>query len=190
MYVFVGGTPAAGKTVTTLEFVKNSKLPIHHVGIDDFRKEWSTNPELAYWVNFLWNKNEEEYWNSTSYEEYTSHLTSQAEAFWPYVKKIVEETKQNHTNAIFEGVNLLPHLVKEYTADKALFLIQEDENVVWERIKKAPRWGNADHLKKLEAHFFVEYDARFIKEEAKKNNLPVFTSPQALVDELNKIFSF
>lgn len=188
MYVFVGGTPAAGKSFTVKEFIKNSGLNIECVSLDDLREEFTKDPQRQ-WVDFFWNKNEEDYWQNTSYRKHSDNLSKQSEAFWPTVKEKIARVQNERKHAIFEGVNLLPHLVKEYTNIPTLFLIQRDSKIVLERIKKEPRWGEELHLQELEAKYFVEYDAKFIKEEAEKYGLTVFNDPQKLTEELKRLFN-
>lgn len=112
MYAFIGGTSASGKTYTAREFVKQSGLPIHIVSIDDFRKEFAKDPKLKYWVDVFWNKNEEEYWKTITYEKDIQNLINQSEAFWPSILEIVENTKKKYKHAIFEAVNIQPHLAR------------------------------------------------------------------------------
>lgn len=189
MYAFIGGTSASGKTYAAKLFVKNSGLPIHIVSIDNFRKEFSKDPQLKYWVDILWNKNEEEYWKEVTYEKDIENLTAQSEAFWPSILKVVQKTKKLYKHAIFEAINIQPHLAKRDFDFPGFFLINEDYQTLLERFKKNPRWGKIENLQKLEVEFLVKHDVPFIKKEAKKYGYKVFNNSNDAIEELKKIFS-
>lgn len=189
MYVFVGGTPAAGKSYTVKDFIRNSGIDIAYISIDDLRDQFKDDPALKYWVDFFWEKDEQEYWQNSSYEEDIQNLIQQSEAFWPKVKEKINSVIATEKNAILEGVNLLPHLVKEYPQVPALFIYSDDEQTLLERIKQDPRWGSEDHLQRMEARFFIEYDARFIKTEAPKHGYWITDSSVELTQKLQELFS-
>lgn len=188
MYAFIGGTSASGKTYTAKEFAKRSGLPIHIVSIDDFRKEFAKDPKLKYWVDVLWNKNEDEYWETITYEKDIQNLIKQSEAFWPRILQVVKETKKLYKHAIFEAINIQPHLARKGLDFPGLFLINEDKQVLLERFKKAPRWGKTEKLQKLEIEFLLKHDVKFIKEEAKKYGYKVFNNSDDVIKELEEIF--
>jgi len=189
MYAFIGGTSAAGKTYIAKKFAKKSKLPIHVVSIDEFRKEFAKDPKLKYWVDILWNENEEEYWKTTNYEKDIKNLIGQSEAFWPSILNIIKKTKKNHEHAIFEAVNIQPHLAKKDLDFSGLFLINEDYKTLIERFKKNPRWGKTDKLQKLEIEYLLKHDVAFIKKEAKKYGYKVFNNSNDAFGKLDKIFN-
>lgn len=189
MYAFIGGTSASGKTYTAKLFVKNSGLPIHIVSIDNLRKEFSKDPKLKYWVDILWNKNEEEYWKTATYEKDIENLIKQSEAFWPSILKVVQKTKKLYKHAIFEAINIQPHLAKRDFDFPGFFLINEDYQTLLERFKKAPRWGKTEKLQKLEVEFLLKHDVPFIKKEAKKYGYKVFNNSNDAIEELKRIFS-
>lgn len=188
MYAFIGGTSAAGKTHSAREFVKKSGLPIHIVSIDDLRKEFAKDPKLKYWVNILWNKNEEDYWETITYEKDIQNLVGQSEAFWPSILEVVKKTKKLYEHAIFEAVNIQPHLAKRDFNFPGFFLINEDPETLLKRFKKAPRWGKTEKLQKLEIEFLLKHDTDFIKKEAKKYGYKVFNNSEDAIKELEKIF--
>src|SRR5258708_34188133 len=157
MYAFIGRTPAAGKSYTAKQFGKESKLDMHLESIDDLRKEFAEEPKLKYWVDFFWNQDEESYWKTTSYREDTQNLVQQSEAFWKRILTTISETKKKYPHAIFEAVNILPHLAKKDLDFPGFFLICEDYKTVLERNIKEPRWGKTEELQKLEAKYFIEY---------------------------------
>ena len=188
MYAFIGGTSAAGKTYTAKEFVKNSGLSIHIVSIDDLRKEFVKDPKLKYWVDVLWNKNEEEYWKTITYAEDIGNLIKQSEAFWPSILEVVKKTKELYEHAIFEAINIQPHLAKKDLDFPGFFLINENRQILLDRFKKAPRWGKTEKLQKTEIDFLLKHDVKFIKEEAKKYGYKVFNNSDDVIKELEEIF--
>ena len=54
-------------------------------------------------------------------------------------------------SAIFEGVNILPHLAHCDLNFKGIILLGESFEVILERNKKDPRWGQTEELQKKEA---------------------------------------
>lgn len=188
MYAFIGGTSAAGKTYTAKKFVEESDLSIHLVNIDNLRKEFAKDPKLKYWVDILWNKNEEEYWKDITFKKDIENLIGQSEAFWPSILKIIKETKKKYKHAIFEAINIQPHLAKSLDFP-GFFLINEERETLLERFKKAPRWGKTEELQKTEVEFLLKHDTKFIKKEAKKYGFKVFNNSDDAIEELKKIFS-
>lgn len=188
MYAFIGGTSAAGKTYLANEFAKNSGLNIRVVSIDHLRKQFAKDPKLEYWVNVLWNKNEEEYWESISYKEDIGNLIKQSEAFWPRILEVVREIKKKHEHVIFEAVNIQPHLAKKDLDFPGFFLINEDKQVLLERFKKSPRWGKTEKLQRREIEFLLKHDVKFVKQEAKKYGYKVFANSDDAMKELQNIF--
>lgn len=189
MYAFIGGTPAAGKTHIAKQFIKKSGLPIEYISIDALREEFAKDPKLDYWVKFFLNQDAVQYWDTITQEQHLQNLIKQSEAFWPGILQKVEEVKKNHQHAIFEGVNLLPHLAHKDFDFHGLFLIEENGDLLFEKLHKEPRWGETEELQKLEAKFFVEWEARYIKEEAKKYSYKVFSNSQEAEKELENIFN-
>lgn len=189
MYAFVGGTSAAGKTYIAKKFAKSSGLPIHVVSIDDLRREFAKDPQLKYWVDILWNKNEEEYWKTITYEKDIENLVKQSEAFWPRILEVVNRTKRLHEHAIFETINFQPHLAKRDLNFPGFFLINEDKQTLLDRFKEAPRWGKTRKLQKTEIEFLLKHDVLFVKQEAKKYGYKIFNNSEDAMKELRSIFS-
>jgi 2-phosphoglycerate kinase len=188
MYAFIGGTPAAGKSELAKKFIEESKLPLKYVEIDSLRKDFANNPELDKWVKFFSNKDEIKYWNNITKEAHLQNLISQSEAFWPGIVKKVKEIQTNYEHAIFEAVNLLPHLTRKDFNFPGLFLIQEDLDTLLQRLSKHPRWGKTEEEQELEAKHFINWEAQFIRDEAKKYNYPVFNNSNDALKELYKVF--
>ncbi len=188
MYAFIGGTSAAGKTYVARAFAKQSKLPIHVVSIDDHRREFAKDPKLRYWTDILWNKNEEKYWKTITYKEDIGNLIKQSEAFWSRILEVVKRTKKLHKHALFEAINIQPHLAKRDFDFTGFFLINEDSPTLLKRLKEHPRWGKTEELQKLEVAFLLKHDVPFVKQQAKKYKYKVVNDSNDAINELKKIF--
>jgi hypothetical protein len=77
---------------------------------------------------------------------------------------------------VFECVNLLPHIAKQYLDFPGIVLIGNSLEKVLERNKQAPRWGNTPELQELEAKWFFEVERPRYMADPKKCNYPVFES--------------
>lgn len=189
MYVFIGGTPAAGKSYMAKKFAEDSGLDITVVSIDDLREEWGKDPHLAKWVNIFSDKDENEYWKTADFEQHSQLLIQQSEAFFPKILEKVEQVKSQEENALFEGVNLLPHLVYKHFGIPGFFLVNQNFNTVLTRLETAPRWGRSRDLQAMEARYFIEYDARFIREQSEKYGFKTFSDSSKAEAELRRLFS-
>lgn len=189
MYAFIGGTPASGKSYLAKKFVNDSGLDITVISMDDLWKEMIKDPKLKKWVNLFWNMDEKKHWESTNYEKHMKLLVEQAEAFFPSIIKKVDEVKAKGEYAIFEGVSLLPHLVKRHFDFPGLFLVSDDEDMLFKRLNENPRWSKNGDLQKLEATYFVQYETRFIREEAAKYGYKVFNDSVDAEEEFKGYFN-
>lgn len=188
MYIFIGGTPASGKTYLAKKVAE--KVGAFHFDLDTLRQEMSKDPKLEYWVNFFFNLDEEKYLKETSCEDHWKNLVGQSEAFWPTILNKVKETIQTHKSAIFEGVNILPHLAKKDFSFPGIFLLGESFDQIFERNKQNPRWGQTEELQRQEAELFFNCDRPKYKEEAEKFGYKTFDkfseAEQEVLDLLNK----
>lgn len=172
MYVFIGGIPASGKSYLAKKVAKETGA--FHLDLDTLRKEMAKNPKLEYWVNFFWNKEEEKYLSETSFEEHWQNLVKQSEAFWPTILDKVKEVMSIHKSAIFEGVNILPHLAKKDFNFLGIFLLGEYFEQIFTRNKQNPRWGKTEQLQRLEAELFFNCERLKYKDEAEKSGYKTF----------------
>jgi len=102
----------------------------------------------------------------------------------------VKEVMQSHKSAIFEGVNILPHLAKKDFSFPGVFLLGESFNEIFERNKQDPRWGKTEKLQELEARLFFNCDRTKYKEEAEKYGYKTFTNSEAAEKELIHLLNF
>lgn len=180
-YVFISGIPASGKSFLAAKLAKETGA--FHLDIDTLRSEMNKDPELDAWINFYNNQDEIEYLTITSCEEKWSNLVKQSEAFWPFILKKTEETKKNHKSAIFEAVNILPHLAKGLDFP-GIYLLGESFKQIFERNKKNPRWGKTEELQRLEAETFFNCERENYKREAEKYGFKVFNNSEDAEQEL------
>tara|TARA_Y100000310_G_scaffold323497_1_gene383889 strand:+ start:607 stop:1164 length:558 start_codon:yes stop_codon:yes gene_type:complete len=182
--VFIGGIPVAGKSSLAKKLER--ELGILHVDTDLWRKELCKDENLKQWVMFFWNLNEAEYWEKTTCKEQWDNIVEQSEAFWPVFKQKIGDTREP---TIFEGVNLLPNLMKE-TNLQGIYLISDSVEEIFERNKKDPRWGSTEELQRKEADSFVNCEAIMYRKEAEKYGYKVFTdvekAEKMLTDFVNK----
>jgi adenylate kinase family enzyme len=173
-YIFISGIPASGKSYLAGKLAK--KTGAYHLKTDDLRKEMSKDPKLKPWVDFYFNLDEKEYYETKSCEDLWENLVNQSEAFWPYLLKRFEELKEKYPSIILEGVNILPHLAKKNLNFLGVFLLGESEEIIFERNKKDPRWGNTEELQRLEAKIFFNCEGKYYKKEAEKYGYKTFNS--------------
>lgn len=183
---FITGIPTAGKSYLADKIAKSFGMT--HIKIDAVRDEMVKIPKLEPWVNFFWNKNEAEYYPNTSADEQWKNIVDQSEAFWPTVKAKIEEILASGNPTIFEGVNLLPHLMKEL-AIKGVVILGNSEKETFERIKADPRWGSTEELQRLEAHAFFTIERSRYAAEAEKHGYPTFSDPSEAEAELIRLIT-
>lgn len=173
-YAFIGGIPASGKSYLAEKVAK--AIGAIHVDIDEWREEMKNDPKLKQWVDFFWNKDEEEYWRVTSCEKHWENLKRQSEALWPAIMKKIAIIIKSQKPAIFEGVNILPHLAKDL-GFPGIFLLGESFQAIFKRNKKDPRWGQTEKLQKKESEIFYKCEGPMYKKESRKYGFKTFRSP-------------
>lgn len=184
-YAFITGIPAAGKSYLAAKVAKD--LDIQHVAADKWRDEMRGDSELRKWVDFFFDLNEEEYWRTASPEEQWQNIVKQSEAFWPVVLEKIKEVQKSGGGAIFEGVNILPHLARRDLGFEGIVLLGESLDVILERNQRDPRWGNTLELQKREVEAFWDVERPRYKSEAEKYGFPSFFDPVLAEAELLRI---
>lgn len=168
---FITGIPTAGKSYLAKRVAE--KLGCTWISMDDVIVQYNNDPVLAPWVNFFWNKDEDEYYRATSEEEQWQNIVNQSEAFWPTIKTTIEAQLATGRSTIFEGVNLLPHLMHKL-ALPGVVLLGESEETTLRRLQEKPRWGETPSLQTIEAHAFFAVEGSHYKSEAEKYGYPAF----------------
>lgn len=184
-YAFIGGIPVSGKSYLAQEICKETGA--FYFGADDLREEMSKDPKLEYWTNFYWNLDEKEYYTNTPCEKQWENLTNQSEAFWLKILEEINKVKQQHSSAIFEGVNILPHLAKKDLDFPGIYLLGESVEQIFERNKQNPRWGQTEELQRIEAEVFFNCEGKMYKEEAEKYGYKTFGNADEAKEEVIKI---
>ena len=179
--VFITGTPTAGKSTLAKKIAESLGMQV--VKGDSLRDEMLKDPILEPWVNFYWSKNEAEYYASVTPEKQWQDLVLQSEAFWPTMKKRIVQVLESGTPTIFEGVNLLPHLVNEVSIP-GIVLVNSSEEEVFERLKKASRWGETEELQRIEARIFFSSERPGYLREAEQYGIPAFSDPAEAEEKL------
>lgn len=187
MYIFIGGIPASGKSYLARKLVE--KTGAFYLDTDTLRKEMSSDPQLEYWVNFFWDQNEEEYLTKTSCEDHWQNLVKQSEVFWPTILKRIKEIMESNKSAIFEGVNILPHLANKDLNFPGIYLLGKSFDEIFERNKHNPRWGHTEELQSKEAELFFNCDRPKYQEEAEKYGYKTFTNSEDAEKELLKLLT-
>lgn len=187
MHIFIGGTPASGKSYLAKRVAE--KTGAFHLDLDTLRKQVAEDPKLEYWVNFFWNQDEEEYLKNTPCEQHWENLVKQSEAFWPTILNKVNEVIKSHKTVTIEGVNILPHLAARNFDFPGIYLLGQSFEEIFERNKQNPRWGQTEKLQKLEAELFFNCDRPKYKEEAEKYGFPIFSDFKKAKQELLRLLA-
>jgi len=198
--ILIGGSPTVGKSYTARKLAEGFKLPwistdtIREQMREVVRKEdypalfghYKATPEMG--VEFLTTK--------TS-KEIVKFVNEESRDVWKGVKAIIEKDYV-WESFIIEGVAILPKivskLIKQNKEVKAVFLIDEDierirrtifDRGLWDDAKKYP-----DSVKEKEVKWVIAFN-QYIKEEAKKYNLPVIKigKRKNLLNEVRKLIS-
>ena len=138
-------------------------------------------------MDFFWNQDEKEYWRTTNCEQQWENLRNQSEAFWPTLLKKIKDVQKSGKSAIFEGVNILPHLAREDLGFQGIVLLGESFEKILERNKEKPRWGNTEELQIQEAEVFWNCERPRYKQEAEKYRFKIFADPILAEEELIRL---
>ena len=184
-YVFISGIPASGKSYLAAKIAK--AIGILHIEIDEWQEEMKSDPELKKWVNFFWDQDEAEYWRTTNCDKQWENLKNQSEAFWPAILKRIKDIQNSGKPAIFEGVNILPHLASQDLDFEGIILLGESFEKILERNEQNPLWGQTKELQRMEAEAHYNCERLKYKAEAEKYGFKIFADPKKAEEELLKI---
>jgi predicted kinase len=185
-YAFIGGIPASGKSYLAKKIAEETGAT--HINLDELRcSEMIRNPELKPWVEFFINKDEVSYWQNTNCEEDWENLKKQSEAFWPTILNKIKDVQNSGKSAIFEAVNILPHLAHRDLDFKGVFLLGESFEIIFERNKKDPRWGKTEELQRIEADRFFNCESKMYEQEAEKYGFKAFNSAEEAEEEIKNL---
>jgi hypothetical protein len=184
-YIFISGIPTAGKTHLAKKVA--NILGISYFSLDDWRDELSADPELKKWIDFFWNLDEEKYWREVTCDQQWENIKNQSEAFWPSFLKKINEIQGTGVPAIFEAVNILPHLAHRDLDFSGVYLLGESYEKVLERNKRDPRWGETELFQEQEAKAIWNCERPKYQEEAEKYGFETFNDPELAEQEIVKI---
>jgi hypothetical protein len=185
-YAFISGIPASGKSYLAAKIAK--EVGALHIEIDRLRKEMSSDPQLKKWEMFFWNQDEAAYWKNTNCEQHWENLKNQSEAFWPIILKKINNVQISTKPAVFEGVNILPHLAAKSLKFPGVILLGGSLEDIFERNKREPRWGKTKELQRMEAEGFYNCERPIYKIEAEKYGYKTFFDVKEAEEELLKLF--
>lgn len=188
MYYFIGGVPTAGKSHLAKEFISDSSLKIEYVKIDILKNNLRIDKELAKWVNFFRDQDENVYWEKTSCTEHMKNFVMQSEALWPHLLTQMNELMNTHEHIIFEGTSLIPKIMRKYTNLNGLYMVPKSLETIYIRLIAHSRWGKTNNLKRQEAKCFFEGNSEYIKVEAKKYGYKIFNDYDLANQELGNFF--
>ena len=154
---------------------------------DDYRENLAANDVYKKFVNFYLEKDELNYYMTTSPENQWLNLVHQSEGLWPAFIEEINKYRDESRPVIFECVNLLPHLIKKTFDIPAVVLIGRSYEETLQRNKKDPRWGTTEQLQELEATSFFYAERPMYMSEGKKYGYPLFESAE---EAFNKSLRF
>lgn len=165
--MFITGIPTAGKSWAGNLIA--TELNAVHIEIDDIRVELQKNPLYKDLVNFYFNLNEKEYFENTTHKEQWDDIVTQSEGMWTALLKKMRSYDNNPRPIVFEGVNLLPHLMRRDLPEyKGIVLLGPSFEKALERDRQSPRWGNTEELIHMEVESYFYGQRPHYKEEGLK----------------------
>ena len=111
-------------------------------------------------------------------------MIKQSEALWPEIVIKIKDVIKSGKPAIFEGVNLLPHLIAKDLKFPGIILLGNSFEEIFERNKQEPRWGQTEELQKKEAEIFFYCEGPIYKRESEKYGLKTFSDIKEAEREL------
>lgn len=200
--ILIGGSPTAGKSYTARKLAEDLRLP--WISTDTIREQmrWIVRKE-DYPDLFMHGDSgvshidkAVEFLTHNTAEQIVEHQNKESEDVWKGVRGIIE-ADYVWEDFIVEGVAILPKLVanQEWKIKKdkiiPIFLIDEDKDRVRNTIFTRGLWDEADKypddVKEKEVEWVFAFN-NYIKEEAKKYNMPVFSvDRKSYIDEVKKL---
>ncbi len=183
--VFITGIPTSGKSHLARKAAK--KVGGIHIEIDKICGELGKDKKYKKWHRFYIEKDEKKYFESTPCEEQWNNLVRQSEGLGPGILEKIKPYENETRPIIFEGVNILPHLAKQDLNFSGVVIIGKSFEDIFERNKKAPRWGNTEELQRMEAEAFFNCEHPYYKTEGLKYGFKVFETSDKAEAEVLKI---
>ncbi len=182
---FITGIPTSGKSYLAEKLAK--EIGGVHVRIDDWREEMAQDTRFKQAINFYLDQDEKTYYTTTTFDEQWVNLVRQSEELWQGIMENIQSFAGEFRPVVFEGVNLLPHLVKRDLDWSGLCLIGTTFEETLRRNIADPRWGETVELQKLEAEAFFYGERPRYQADAAKYGYPFFTSADEAYPEILKL---
>jgi len=177
--ILIGGAPTAGKSTTAGLIAKRLNVP--WISTDQIREIMRVTARREDMLKLFTPEGytAEKFLTEFSAEEIAQMEMEQGEAAWVGIKKIIEDDYTWKDGFVVEGVNILPHLVKQDFGDdeniRAVFLVDEDADRTRHVVFTRGLWDDAhtysDDVKEKEVEWSLLFSHK-IKTEAEKHGYP------------------
>ena len=117
------------------------------------------------WI--FWNKNEKEYWETITPQKHWNNLKNQSEAFLVCCAEKNSRDTKNKKSAIFEGVNILPHLAHRDLNFPGIVLLGQSIDVIFERCKKIRAGVKPKNCRKKKRNGFLFTKGKHMRKKRK-----------------------
>lgn len=197
--ILIGGSPTAGKSYTARKISDELKLP--WISTDTIREQMREIVRKEDYPNLFLHGDDSsdravEFLTHNTADQIVEHHNKENEDVWKGVAGLIEGDYV-WGSFIIEGVAILPRFVVEqkWTSKKdirALFLVDEDVERVRSTIFIRGLWNKAenypDSVKEKEVEWVFAFND-YIKQEAKKYNLPVISigNREDYIEEIKNI---
>lgn len=197
--ILIGGSPTAGKSYTARRISEELKLP--WISTDTIREQMREIVRKEDYPNLFLHGDDSsdravEFLTHNTADQIVEHHNKENEDVWKGVLGIIEGDYV-WGDFIIEGVAILPKFIasQKWSDEKnikALFLIDEDKERVRKTIFTRGLWNKAenypDDVKEKEVEWVFAFN-NYVKQEAKKYNLPVVNigNREAYLEEIKRI---
>jgi 2-phosphoglycerate kinase len=142
MLYLIGGAPRCGKT--TFAKLLSQKLNCAFISADDVRKEeiekLGATAKEKFPFEATYANDNDIFFQNYSAEEILAGEIKEAHSLWPRMEEIIEASLKQNSNAIIEGVQLLPDFLEKYKNNsnvKIVFFYKKDEQLISEGFHKS-----------------------------------------------------
>lgn len=198
MLYLIGGSPRSGKSILSQEL--SQKLNCELVSVDAIRKlmiSKISEQELTSKFSFekMYTGNNDEFFGKYSPKEILTAEIKEAEALWPEVEKIINDNLLAEYEAVIEGVQLLPKLLKKFKNNKNIkivYLYKKDKKLIKQAFAKNSKnndWilNNTKQQITLEkAALTFSFYGDYFKSETKKYSLNSINTENDFKNKIQK----
>jgi len=177
--ILIGGAPTSGKSTVAEAVAQHFKLP--WISTDQIREvmrvvaKREDSPKLFTPEGYT----AERFLTEFSAEQIADMELEQGEAVWPGIKAFIENDYTWRQGFVVEGVNILPHLVKQDFGHKenvrAVFLVDENADRMRSVVFTRGLWGDAkdysDDVKEKEVEWATLFSHK-LKAQVEESGYP------------------